>query len=42
LVIILFRWAFRNIMNAALGRVKDGESRASAVKPIFGDLIHSH
>ena len=28
-------------MNAALGRAKDGEDRASAVEPIFGDLINS-
>ena len=28
-------------MNAALGRAKDGEGRASEVEPIFGDLINS-
>jgi len=27
--------------NAALGRTKDGEGRASAVEPIFGNLIDS-
>jgi hypothetical protein len=27
--------------NAALGRAKDGEGRASAVEPIFGNLIDS-
>jgi hypothetical protein len=27
--------AFRNTMNAALGRAKDGEGLASAVKPIL-------
>ena len=26
-------------MNAALGRAKEGEGRASEVEPIFGDLI---
>jgi hypothetical protein len=26
-------------MNAALGRAKEGEGLASAVEPIFGDLI---
>jgi Acetyl-CoA hydrolase/transferase C-terminal domain len=29
----------RSTMNAALGRAKDGESLASTVEPIFGDLI---
>ena len=33
--------AFRNTRNAALGRARDGEGRASAVEPIFGDLIKS-
>jgi len=28
-------------VNAALGRAKDGEGRASAVEPIFGDMIKS-
>ena len=28
-------------MNAALGRAKDGEDRASEVEPIFGDVIKS-
>jgi hypothetical protein len=33
--------AFRNTMNAVLGRAKDGEGRASVVEPIFGNLIYS-
>ena len=33
--------AFRKARNAALGRAKDGEGRASAVEPIFGNLIDS-
>jgi len=33
--------AFWNIMNAALGRAKDGEGWASVVEPIFGNLIDS-
>ena len=33
--------AFRKTMNAALGRAKDGEDRASEVELIFGDLINS-
>ena len=33
--------AFRNTMNAALGRAKGGKGLASAVEPIFGDLINS-
>ena len=33
--------AFRNTRNAALSRAKDGEGRASAVEPIFGNLIDS-
>ena len=33
--------AFLNTMNAALGRAKDGEGRASVVEPIFGNLIDS-
>jgi hypothetical protein len=28
-------------MNAALGRAKEGEGRASEEEPIFGDLIES-
>jgi hypothetical protein len=28
-------------VNAALGKAKDGEGRASAVEPIFGDMIKS-
>jgi hypothetical protein len=40
LVIILFPGAFRNIMmNAALGRAKDGEGWTRLVEPIFGDLL---
>jgi hypothetical protein len=33
--------AFRNTINAALGRAKDGEGRASAVEPIFGNMINT-
>ena len=33
--------AFRKTMNAALGRAKDGEDRASEVETIFGALIKS-
>ena len=33
--------AFRNTMNAVLRRAKDGEGQASAVEPIFGNLIDS-
>jgi len=40
-VIISDTDAFRNTMNAALGRAKDGEGRAIMVEPIFGDLIDS-
>ena len=39
LAIILFPGAFRNIMNAALGRAKDGEGWTRLVEPIFGDLL---
>ena len=31
----------RNIMNAALDRANDGQDRASAVEPFFGNLIDS-
>jgi hypothetical protein len=33
--------AFRNTINAALGRAKNGEGRASAVEAIFGDMTKS-
>ena len=41
LLVLRITDAFRKTMNAALGRAKDGEDRASEVEPIFGDLIKS-